>query len=46
MTPTQTLNIYQGPISYGYLQVFFGYRLEDGAIVFNGEQAIEIVVQP
>jgi hypothetical protein len=46
LTPTQTVKIYQGPISEGYLQVFFGYRLENGTIVFNGEQAIEIVVQP
>jgi hypothetical protein len=45
LTPTQMLNIYQGPISEGYLQVFFGYRLDNGTIVYNGEQAIEIIVK-
>jgi hypothetical protein len=43
---TQLLNIYEGSIGAGYLQVFVGYRLENGTIVYNGEQAIEIVVQP
>jgi hypothetical protein len=46
LIPTQTFNIYEGVIGAGHLQVFFGYRLENGTIVYNGEQAIEIVVQP
>jgi len=46
LTSTQTFNIYEGVIGEGHLQGFFGYRLKNGTIVYNGEQAIEIVVQP
>jgi len=40
----QPVDIYQGLLPPGQFLVFFGYRLENGLIVFNGTQAIEIKV--
>ena len=41
------VEIYQGGLVEGQLRIYFGYRLENGMIVFNGEQTINLpVVQP
>jgi hypothetical protein len=45
LAPTQEINLYTGFLSLGQIQWFFGYRLLDGVIVFNGEQAIELVIR-
>ncbi|BAP55053.1 hypothetical protein THII_0756 [Thioploca ingrica] len=45
LAPTQSVEIYNGLLNRGNLAVFFGYRLEDGTLIFNGEQPIEIQVQ-
>lgn len=45
LAPTQSVEIYSGLLSRGNFAVFFGYRLEDGTLIFNGEQPIEIHVQ-
>jgi uncharacterized repeat protein (TIGR01451 family) len=44
LAPTQKVSIYRDTLTSGRMQWFFGYRLADGVIVFNGEQAIEVVV--
>jgi hypothetical protein len=41
---TQKVNFYTGTLNPGQLQLFFGYRLATGVIIFNGEQAIELTV--
>ncbi|OQY44631.1 MAG: hypothetical protein B6247_29975, partial [Candidatus Parabeggiatoa sp. nov. 2] len=41
------INIYKGSLDAGELRIFFAYRLlENGLIVFNGEQAIDGSIQP
>lgn len=43
LNATQTLNIFEGSLAGtapGVFNVFVGYRLNDGTIVFNGNQAI------
>ena len=45
LAPTQQVEIYSGLLSPGYFTIFFGYRLDDGTFVFNGEQPLEIRVQ-
>ena len=41
------VEIYQGGLVDGQIRVYFGYRLENGMVVFNGEQTINLlVVQP
>jgi Concanavalin A-like lectin/glucanases superfamily/Bacterial Ig domain/Calx-beta domain/Putative Ig domain len=45
LAPTQSVEIYSGSLSRGNIAVFFGYRLKDGTLIFNGEQPIEIQVQ-
>lgn len=44
LTGIQSVDIYKGtmPVA-GTMRVYFGYRLLDGTIIFNGSQAIEIV---
>ncbi len=44
LASTQEINLYTGWLSLGQIQLFFGYRLADGLIVFNGEQAIQLVI--
>ncbi|BAP56423.1 hypothetical protein THII_2126 [Thioploca ingrica] len=44
LMPTQEINLYTGFLGSGQIRLFFGYQLPDGVIVFNGEQAIELVV--
>jgi len=39
------VEIYQGGLVEGQIRVFFGYRLENGMVVFNGEQTINLPVQ-
>jgi hypothetical protein len=39
------VNIYKGELPPGKIRVFFGYRLENGEIVFNGNQPIKVNVQ-
>lgn len=45
LAPTQQLEIYNGLLTPGYFAIFFGYRLNDGTLIFNGEQPLEIQVQ-
>ncbi|MCP4702201.1 MAG: hypothetical protein GY862_35880 [Gammaproteobacteria bacterium] len=42
LTAKLRVNIYSGPLPPGQIRIFFGYRLESGLLVFNGEEAIEI----
>ncbi|NJO15722.1 MAG: beta-propeller fold lactonase family protein [Thioploca sp.] len=44
LTPTQAVHLYTGFLASGQIRLFFGYQLPDGVIVFNGEQALELVV--
>ncbi|MCP4696977.1 MAG: hypothetical protein GY862_09025 [Gammaproteobacteria bacterium] len=44
LTEMQAVNLYNGPLVDGRIRIFFGYRLQDGQVVFNGEQAIDAVV--
>ena len=44
LTPTPKINFYTGTLNTGKIQLFFGYRLADGVIIFNGEPAIELMV--
>jgi len=44
LTPTQEIYLYTGFLESGQIRLFFGYQLPDGVIVFNGEQAVELVV--
>jgi len=39
------VEIYQGGLVDGQIRVFFGYRLENGMVVFNGEQVIDLRVE-
>ncbi len=39
------VEIYQGGLIEGQIRVFFGYRLENGMVVFNSEQTINLRVQ-
>jgi len=40
----QVVNIYSGQLPSGKLRIYFGYRLENGTIVFNANQAIHAVI--
>ncbi|NJO17067.1 MAG: hypothetical protein HC877_15400 [Thioploca sp.] len=44
LKPTQEMNLYTGLLARGQIHLFFGYQLSEGVIVFNGEQAVELVV--
>jgi YVTN family beta-propeller protein len=44
--PTQQIEIYHGLNPQVPLNIFFGYRLDNGLILFNGEQPIELKVEP
>ncbi len=37
--------IYQGGLVEGQIRVYFGYRLENGMVVFTGEQVIELRIE-
>jgi len=39
------VEIYQGGLVDGQIRVYFGYRLENGMVVFNGEQVIDLRVE-
>jgi ribosomal protein L35AE/L33A len=39
------VEIYQGSVVEGQIRVFFGYRLENGMVVFNGEQVIDLRIE-
>ncbi len=39
------VEIYQGGLVEGHIRVYFGYRLENGMVVFNGEQVIELQIK-
>jgi len=41
----QEVEIYHGFLPPLHLQIYFGYRLEEGIILFNGEQPIEVQVE-
>jgi 6-phosphogluconolactonase (cycloisomerase 2 family) len=45
LTPSQEVSIYTGFLERGQIRLFFGYQLPDGVIVYNGEQAVELVVK-
>ena len=38
----QEVDIYTGLLNVGQFQIFFGYRLEDNTLFFNGEQPISV----
>ncbi|MCP4699432.1 MAG: hypothetical protein GY862_21680 [Gammaproteobacteria bacterium] len=40
----KNIDIYEGPLPAGELDIYFGYRLEDGSITYNGGEAIHIDV--
>lgn len=43
---TQIVNLYDGQFQEaGKLQIYFGYRLDNGVIVFNASQAINILIK-
>ncbi|EDN66311.1 hypothetical protein BGP_0121 [Beggiatoa sp. PS] len=42
---TQPIDIYSGLLPPGQLKIYFGYRLQNGLIVFNGEQSIKAMVE-
>ncbi|MDM8561663.1 hypothetical protein [Candidatus Parabeggiatoa sp. HSG14] len=42
---TQIVNIHEGTLPSGFMQVYFGYRLENGLIVFNDNHAINARVK-
>jgi len=42
---TQPIDIYNGLLPPGQLKNYFGYRLQNGLIVFNGEQSIKAMVE-
>jgi hypothetical protein len=42
---TQIVNIHEGPLPPGFMQVYFAYRLENGILVFNGNHTINIRVK-
>ncbi|MDM8561687.1 hypothetical protein [Candidatus Parabeggiatoa sp. HSG14] len=42
LSKTQTVEIYHGFIPPIQVKTYFGYRLESGLILFNGEQPIEV----
>ena len=45
LTPIQEIHLYTGLLDNGQIHLFFGYQLPDSRIIFNGEQAIEVVVE-
>ncbi|EDN70578.1 hypothetical protein BGP_2570 [Beggiatoa sp. PS] len=46
LSKTQAVEIYHGFIPPVRFQIYFGYRLDNGLILFNGEQPIELEVAP
>jgi streptogramin lyase len=40
LSAIQEVDIYTGLLNVGQFQIFFGYRLEDNTLFFNGEQPI------
>ncbi|EIJ42933.1 Ig-like domain-containing protein [Beggiatoa alba B18LD] len=47
LASAQEVKMYTGAfVGTGLLQVFFGYRLTDGTVVFNGEMPIRILINP
>ncbi|HEC84631.1 MAG TPA: hypothetical protein ENI48_05245 [Thioploca sp.] len=45
LAATQPIAIYQGELGDGNYLIYFGYRLENGTVVFNGEQTINVLVR-
>jgi hypothetical protein len=46
LTANQVVEIYRGQfVGTGELQIFYGYRLADGTVVFNGLQAMKVSIQ-
>jgi YVTN family beta-propeller protein len=39
------VEIYQGGLVEGQIRIYFGYRLENGMVVFNGEQVIDLQIK-
>jgi hypothetical protein len=42
LSAIQKVDIYTGLLNVGQFQIFFGYRLEDNTLFFNGEQPISV----
>ncbi|BAP54394.1 NHL repeat containing protein [Thioploca ingrica] len=42
LSAIQEIDIYTGLLNVGQFQIFFGYRLEDNTLFFNGEQPISV----
>ncbi|EDN71013.1 hypothetical protein BGP_2449 [Beggiatoa sp. PS] len=45
LTSNQEIEIYHGFLSPLHLKIYFGYRLKEGIILFNGEQPIEVQME-
>ncbi|HEC84690.1 MAG TPA: hypothetical protein ENI48_05540 [Thioploca sp.] len=45
LTPSYLVDIYQGALGDGNYLIYFGYRLENGMVVFNGERPIDVQVR-
>jgi hypothetical protein len=46
LTANQVVKLYRGQFAgVGQLQIFYGYRLADGTVVFNGLQAMKVSIQ-
>jgi hypothetical protein len=42
----QEVDIYSGLLGTGQFQLFFGYRLKDNKLFFNGKQPISVISYP
>jgi len=42
---TQSVNMYGGPLPEGKVNVYFGYRLDNGEIVYNGANTINATIK-
>jgi len=45
LAATQSANMYGGPLPPGKVQVYFGYRLDNGEIVYNGANTINATIK-
>ncbi|MDM8566326.1 hypothetical protein QUF74_11850 [Candidatus Halobeggiatoa sp. HSG11] len=45
LTENLSVNMYGGLLPPGVLNVYFGYRLDDGTIVYNGSNSIDITIK-
>lgn len=46
LSSSQPLDIYNGQLPVGTFQIWFGYYLKTGLVVFNANQSINVIVKP